>query len=354
MPDILWKIFSIPLVPGTVPGLAPVENECFYSSVRDTENKRANDALQRAREIDAICDRFEKAIQGGSAADLCSEVEKVDEEDRSELFQQLLGIQLSLARKVGEKPTLGELLVEYSQFAGEVIEVYTEGEDEVETIQVAKSKQSDSKELLKEIQPESRYQMSGEVARGGMGAIHLAKETSLRRHVAVKTMLNPNASADELARFIEEAQITGQLDHPGIVPVHELGVDSEGRPYYVMKFVRGRDLQGILQMIGRGDEGVKSEFPFHRLLEIFDRACDAVAFAHAHGVIHRDLKPANIRVGEFGEVLLMDWGLAKLVGREDPKPDAEQEESIIVESVRGEDDSGEFLTLAGTVMGSPQ
>ncbi|MFT5468610.1 MAG: serine/threonine protein kinase [Verrucomicrobiales bacterium] len=195
--------------------------------------------------------------------------------------------------------------------------------------------------------------MEGEVARGGMGAIHLAEDPALRRRVAVKTMLSPDATSDELVRFVEEAQITGQHDHPGIVPVYELGVNEAGDPFYSMKFVHGRDLYAILGQIRKGDPLVIEEFPLHRLLMVFDRVCDAVAFAHAHGVIHRDLKPGNIRIGEFGEVLVMDWGLAKLLGH--PEDEAvERDLTRHVSSVRDGEESAEFATLAGSIMGSPQ
>lgn len=182
-----------------------------------------------------------------------------------------------------------------------------------------------SMELLKQVQTtaaDSRYAMKGEIARGGMGAILKVWDADLRRHLAMKVLLDPSApkrdAADEereakrLARFLEEAQVTGQLDHPGIVPVHELGVTKDGRVYFTMRLVRGRDFQQILELMVSGKEGWNQTRALHTLL----RVCEAMAFAHARGVIHRDLKPANIMIGHFGEVYVMDWGLARVAGKE--------------------------------------
>src|SRR5262249_42483401 len=116
-----------------------------------------------------------------------------------------------------------------------------------------------------------------------------------------------------VARFLEEAQVTGQLDHPGIVPVHELGIDSQGRLYFTMKLVEGRDLRHVFELVFSGKEG----WSVTRALGVLQKACEAVAYAHRKGVIHRDLKPANVMVGSFGEVYVMDWGLARVLGRKD-------------------------------------
>ena len=114
-------------------------------------------------------------------------------------------------------------------------------------------------------------------------------------------------------RFIAEAQLTGSLEHPNIVPVHELGLDAQGRVYFTMKRVRGRSLRQVMDKLRQGDEATLAEFTQGRLLSILLKVCDAVDFAHSRGIIHRDIKPENIMVGQFGEVLLMDWGLAKQV-----------------------------------------
>lgn len=158
------------------------------------------------------------------------------------------------------------------------------------------------------------YDVGVEVARGGMGAVLEAVDHSLQRHVAVKVMLNQDGALEEqVQRFVCEARVTGQLEHPGIVPVHQLGVDAEGRLFYAMKLVRGTTVSEITKRLRAGEPDVVTKYPLGALLTVFLKVCDAVAFAHSRGVLHRDLKPENIMVGEYGEVLVMDWGLAKRV-----------------------------------------
>jgi serine/threonine protein kinase len=167
---------------------------------------------------------------------------------------------------------------------------------------------------LKEHAPRhARYVLGPEVARGGMGQILRVRDTDVRRHLAMKVMLG-DPPADEgklLARFLAEAQVTGQLEHPGIVPVHDLGVDETGRLYFTMQLVRGRDLSTIFELVNEGREGWTQT----RAIGVLLKACEALGYAHSKGVTHRDLKPGNIMVGRFGEVYVMDWGLAKVQGR---------------------------------------
>ncbi|TAH39517.1 MAG: hypothetical protein EYC70_01660 [Planctomycetota bacterium] len=212
-----------------------------------------------------------------------------------------------------------------------------------------------------------RYLLKEEIARGGMGAILKVWDQDLRRHLAMKVILGKGAPAvgpepaplDEasVARFLEEAQITGQLDHPGVVPVHELGLDSAGRLYFTMRLVRGRDLKQVLQLLHGGLEG----WTLTRALGVLLKVCEAMAYAHAKGVIHRDLKPSNIMVGRFGEVYVMDWGLARVLGRPDPRDLRLKDESaarvsaVITDRTeeRAETPSSPVVTLDGAVIGTP-
>jgi serine/threonine protein kinase len=159
-----------------------------------------------------------------------------------------------------------------------------------------------------------RIQVRGEVGRGAMGQVLLGFDTKLRREMALKVTHLPRGEIPRqlLARFVEEAQVNAQLEHPNIVPVHDLGLDPSGRAYFSMKLVRGRSLEEILMARLAGDQGTLAEFGLRRLLDIFLQVCLAMEYAHARGVIHRDLKPANVMVGDFGEVAVMDWGVAKL------------------------------------------
>jgi serine/threonine protein kinase len=157
-----------------------------------------------------------------------------------------------------------------------------------------------------------RYLLEGEMARGGMGAVLRAVDCDIRREVAVKYLLD-QADPRKQARFIEEAQITGQLDHPNIVPIHELGVDAQKHLFFSMKMVRGRSLAEILDLLRKQPREGGRDYTLTRLLAFYVNVCHALSYAHARGVIHRDLKPSNIMVGDFGEVYVMDWGLAKVL-----------------------------------------
>jgi serine/threonine protein kinase len=155
---------------------------------------------------------------------------------------------------------------------------------------------------------DSRYQLQGEIARGGMGAILKGRDTDLGRDLAIKVLLDEHKTKpDVIQRFVEEAQIGGQLQHPGIAPVYELGTFADKRPFFSMKLVKGQTLSKLLaeRKDPAEDRG--------RFMSIFEQVCQMMSYAHSRGVIHRDLKPANIMVGAFGEVQVMDWGLAKVL-----------------------------------------
>jgi eukaryotic-like serine/threonine-protein kinase len=149
----------------------------------------------------------------------------------------------------------------------------------------------------------TRYQLASVLGRGGMAVVYLARDTTLDREVALK-VLDWKADDSSAERLAQEARILASLEHPGIVPVHDFGQLADGRMFYAMKRVRGERL----------DQWVSGR-ELHERLSAFLRVCDAVAFAHAHGVVHRDLKPANVMVGEFGEVLVLDWGIARVRGQ---------------------------------------
>ncbi len=207
-----------------------------------------------------------------------------------------------------------------------------------------------------------RYRYEGEIARGGMGAIREVWDEDLRRKLAMKVALgrgkgSSSSAANELdprllSRFLEEAQVTGQLEHPGIVPVHELGMDDDGVVYFTMQLVRGGDLEAVFELIPKGTDG----WSVTRALGVLLKVCEAMAFAHSKGVIHRDLKPANIMVGDFGEVYVMDWGLVRVSGREDRHDVRIASEGGVDTDLRADSagDSGDSLyTMDGDVLGTP-
>ena len=198
---------------------------------------------------------------------------------------------------------------------------------------------------------EKRYAIGNIVARGGMGAILAARQSSIDRTVAMKVMLD-TCDADDVLRFIDEAKITGKLDHPNIVPVYELGVDEQDRLFYTMKMVRGITLKKVLELMARGVEATVKKYPLPTLLTIFQKVCDAVAFAHSRGVIHRDLKPENIMLGDFGSVLVMDWGLAKVIGARPSADDKPPEFGRTIITKTPITAAGN--TPGGTIMGTPE
>jgi len=191
--------------------------------------------------------------------------------------------------------------------------------------------------------PGSRYKLRELIARGGMGVVYAAEDAKLSRRVALKILDTPDANGELSSRLMREARILAQLEHPGIVPVHDVGVLPGGRVFYTMKFVEGLRLDRYIVQL--------DSLP--QRLRLFLRVCDAVAFAHVRGVLHRDLKPANIMVGSFGEVLVMDWGLAKILR----EPRLSRDETLITygQPANSESDPTEstVITGHGTVMGTP-
>jgi serine/threonine protein kinase/Leucine-rich repeat (LRR) protein len=209
-------------------------------------------------------------------------------------------------------------------------------------------------------QSDSRYQFHGEIARGGMGAIIKGRDTDLGRDLAIKVLLEEHKEKPEaIQRFIEEAQIGGQLQHPGVAPVYELGQFTDKRPFFSMKLVKGQTLARLLadRAVPSADRG--------KFLVIFKQICETMAYAHSRGVIHRDLKPANVMVGAFGEVQVVDWGLAKVLTAggvaDEKKSRALQQGQSIIQTRRsgaGSDPPGSpgslgSQTQMGSVMGTP-
>ena len=161
----------------------------------------------------------------------------------------------------------------------------------------------------------AKYRDLTEMARGGNGVLYAAYDQIVGRTVVLK-MLLPEHRLDRgyRRRLLREARVTAQLEHPGTVPVHEIGEDDEYGIYYAMKRISGENFFSVLRQLAKGDEKVANAFPLHRRIEIIRDTCQTLVFAHAAGVIHRDVKPENIWVGNFGEVTLLDWGSAKVWG----------------------------------------
>ncbi|HUS29268.1 MAG TPA: serine/threonine-protein kinase [Kofleriaceae bacterium] len=178
-----------------------------------------------------------------------------------------------------------------------------------------------------------RFRLGRRIGKGGMGEVMAARDEQIARDVAVKRMRAANPSEKSIQRFLREAMVQGRLEHPAIVPVHEIGRDSDGLPYFVMKKLTGTSLAKILED--------RAHMPLQRVLRAFADVCLAVEFAHVRGIVHRDLKPDNIMLGDYGEVYVLDWGVAKIIGEEDGE---------FADIGSG---SGEHVTRAGTAIGTP-
>src|SRR5262249_15694955 len=201
-----------------------------------------------------------------------------------------------------------------------------------------------STEQSRELTHAGRYRLEGLIASGGMGDVYRAHDPDFHRPLAVKVLRKKFQNRpDMVKRFFGEAKLPGQLQHPGVPPVHEIGTLSDGRPFMAMKLIKGRTLEELLP---------KRENPAERLqtyMTVFKQVCQTLAFAHSQGVIHRDLKPANIMVGAHGEVQVMDWGLGKARRGGDPIGVPKPETSTIGQAQL---DTLVGLTKPGAVMGS--
>jgi len=195
----------------------------------------------------------------------------------------------------------------------------------------------------------TRYRLLGQIARGGMGVVYAAEDETLERRVALKVLEVPGNESELADRLLREARVLAVLEHPGIVPVHDVGTLADGRVFYTMKFVEGQRL----------DQHIASVPSIPDRLRLFLRICEAVAFAHARGVLHRDLKPANVMVGPFGEVLVMDWGLAKILSAASQSAEASTDSAPTLFQTKptaSADDAATEITKVtghGTVMGTP-
>jgi serine/threonine-protein kinase len=200
------------------------------------------------------------------------------------------------------------------------------------------------------VEPRSRYEPSKLLGAGGMGEVVLVNDHDIGRKVALKRLLPELTDLGVLARFVEEIRTVGRLEHPNIVPIHDVGVDEAGRYFFVMKYVQGETLESVIEKLAAGDPAYAAKYSTEARLEIFLNLLHALEYAHAQGVVHRDIKPANVMVGHFGEVVLMDWGIAKRV-------EDERDPAATADGTLGAHDAGPrgrmFATRVGSLIGTP-
>jgi serine/threonine-protein kinase len=197
-----------------------------------------------------------------------------------------------------------------------------------------------------------RYEVTKSLGEGGMGQVALALDHDIGRPVAIK-QLHPETSGDaaSLARFVEEIRTVGSLEHPNIVPIHDVGVGEDGRYFFVMKHLEGETLESIIEKLAAGDRAAHAKYTFTARVEIMMGLLRALDYAHTQGIVHRDIKPANVMVGRYGEVVLMDWGVAKIMKPTGPvaPPPADGEGAAAPQDRRGR----LFQTRHGSLVGTP-
>ncbi len=291
--------------------------------------------------------RFEADWRGGLGPRIEAFLDAVDPADRPALLEALIKAEVAARREAGERPVMESYRRRFPELVARVDAAFagttvvepvarpsgSPGDDEDRTLLArAGTTRAEGTEdggpptIDPSTQPDrsgSRYRIVRHHARGGLGDVYLAEDEELGRKVALKEIQARHvANPQYRARFLLEAEVTGLLEHPGIVPVHGLGSYPDGRPFYAMRFIKGESLKDAIAAFRAGaaaaaaDPGARA-LGLRRLLGRFEAVCDAIEYAHSRGVLHRDLKPANIMLGRFGETLVVDWGLAKIIGRPD-------------------------------------
>jgi serine/threonine protein kinase/Tfp pilus assembly protein PilF len=341
--------------------------------------------LSSFQRIDQICDRFEAAwpVPGSTEprpriGDFLGDA---PEPERSRLLAELLALELAYRRDLGEEPALADYLVAFSehhqvirtvfqkQAASERADSTRQSRDAPDTMNQVRAPDGSSAVgtgLTAAISSASRFRPLRLHAEGGLGEVHVAQDCELHREVALKRIRDEYADdPDSRHRFLREAEITGGLEHPGIVPVYGLGQSADGRPYYAMRFIQGNSLKQAIERFHQA-EGPKRDpgertLALRELLGRFVAVCNAVAYAHSRGVLHRDLKPDNVMLGPYGETLVVDWGLAKPVAKSgEPEASATQGAEPGVSATAAEQaplrptvPGGAQPSQEGQVMGTP-
>ena len=262
-------------------------------------------------EIDRACHRFEADWRAGRRPAIEDCLARTAGPDRAALLRELLAVELEYRASAGERPDPAEYRARFPVDTGLVDAALAWVE--VPSTEAVGTAAADGR----------RFRALRPHAQGGLGAVFVALDRELNREVALKQILDHHAD-DPVSRkrFLVEAEITGRLEHPGIVPVYGLGTYGDGRPYYAMRFVQGDSLKEAIERF-HTDRALKNgpgrrSLELRKLLRRFIDVCNAIEYAHSRGVLHRDIKPANVILGKFGETLVVDWGLAKPLTSTEP------------------------------------
>jgi len=306
----------------------------------------SDDAVAR---LEGACCRFEQSWQAGQRPRLEDFVSVADGAERVALLRELLHLDVYYRRQAGEGPSAQDYRTRFPDATAVLEEVLAQAsrplpgldtiDDPQRTGPIVGQDSNPDVSLRQDWNPDPRPAGVDEAPRfrvlrfhaaGALGEVFVAEDTELGREVALKEIKQQHAHREESrGRFVLEGKVTGGLEHPGIVPVYGLGTYPDGRPYYAMRFIRGETLAAAIQGFHKQTPVRFDSLEFRQLLGRFVAVCQAVAYAHNRGVLHRDLKPGNIMLGKFGETLVVDWGLAKVVGRPDAAEAAPGEEGLL-------------------------
>lgn len=300
--------------------------------------------------IDDACERFEAAWRAGSPLrieEILSSVSLAPEQ-APQLFRELLLLEIELRAASGDRPASSDYTARFPQFATVIGEVFLESEATlVLPDRLIRAAAADPAE---EISVVERYQIRKLLAEGGLGRIFRALDETFDREIALKEIKPERDTSDTRARFAREARLTAQLEHPGIVPVYGLGDGRQGRPFYLMRLIRGETLREAIARFQESSDHPdlsRHSMGLRDLLERFLLVCETINYAHSRGVVHRDIKPSNIMIGPFGETLVVDWGLAKVIPRADHS-EATDAGDVLVPNVEDP-----FETSRGKALGTP-
>jgi serine/threonine-protein kinase len=322
----------------------------------------------RIERVDAVCERFERAWEAALRPRIEDYLGDEAEPARSVLLHELLLSELEWRLRHGERPSRPEYRDRLPSH-GAVIDAAFEAIAHADHRPDSGAGQDGGPSAAPHIAGQ-RFRIVQPHAEGGLGIIYRAHDEELQREVALKEIQPRFATRpEERARFLREAEITGSLEHPGIVPVYSLGRYPDGRPYYAMRLIQGTNLKEAIEEFHQEAREGKEIDPGSRLLALrklldrFRTVCEALAYVHSRGILHRDVKPQNIMIGRYGETLLVDWGLAKSTGRADTPAVVEEPSSWPIPS-DGSDatvdwgqarsrEEGSDATSAGSIVGTP-
>jgi serine/threonine-protein kinase len=308
-------------------------------------------ALER---VDRKCLEFEASWNSGSVLPLEGFLVDTCGAERAKTLRELLLLDVDYRLRNSERPVAAEYIGRFPDDADTIADVFQRLATEVpsETLPDTSPTGVPRNEPPPAMES-TRFRMLRPHAKGGLGEVFLAHDTQLNRQVALKEMQARHADhAERRARFVKEAEITSSLEHPGIVPVHSLGVHADGRPFYTMRFVDGERLTDAIHRYhapGKEMSAAERSMEFRKLLRCWIDVCQTIEFAHSRGVLHRDIKPENILIGKFGETLVVDWGLAKAVAQTEGAASPPGDQCPL--DHRAEDAAGE--TRVGAAIGTP-